>query len=275
MKHGLMSILVALIVGWVPTSAFSDQVESGFAEVPKATVLGADFTNLWYNPSESGWGVNIIHQQGTLFATLFVYGSDSRPLWLVGPAVNLTGSDSSAIAIFSGTLYQTTGPVHTGSFNPNAVGLSTVGTVSFRFRDARTAQMTYTYNGATVTKNIVPQVWANSSLAGTFIGGSFGATATCGAPVQTGNTTMTWTITHTGNTATIVNAASGCTMTGTVTQAGKHAAIYGNYSCTGGRTGQFGLEYLEVGLWGLTGLYISVNDSGCSGKVATIGMARQ
>jgi hypothetical protein len=44
-----------------------------------ATPQPIDATDLWINPSESGWGISVYHQGATLFASLFVYGPDGQP----------------------------------------------------------------------------------------------------------------------------------------------------------------------------------------------------
>ena len=38
----------------------------------QATTYSTDYTDLWYNPNESGWGLNLIQQYQTMFGTLFV-----------------------------------------------------------------------------------------------------------------------------------------------------------------------------------------------------------
>ncbi len=40
-----------------------------------------NYTDLWWNPEESGWGINFTHQGEILFATLFTYGADGEPDW--------------------------------------------------------------------------------------------------------------------------------------------------------------------------------------------------
>ena len=42
-----------------------------------------NYTDLWWNADESGWGINFNHQGQTLFATLFTYGADGQPDWFV------------------------------------------------------------------------------------------------------------------------------------------------------------------------------------------------
>jgi len=112
-----------------------------------------NYQDLWWNPSESGWGVNIAHQGDILFATLFTYGSDGKGMWLVMSDGARTGNAS-----YSGTLYRTTGP----AFNASpwtAISATPVGTMSFHFADGNTGTLTYTVNGVTVTKSIQRQAF--------------------------------------------------------------------------------------------------------------------
>ena len=51
--------------------------------VHAANPFGTDFSDLWFNPAESGWGVNLNHQMDVIFATLFVYGPDGKAKWYV------------------------------------------------------------------------------------------------------------------------------------------------------------------------------------------------
>src|SRR5688572_16110895 len=60
-----------------------------------ASTLTPHYTDLWWLPTESGWGVNIIQQYDTMFVTIFVYGADNQPHWFVGPAVRTVGASQS------------------------------------------------------------------------------------------------------------------------------------------------------------------------------------
>jgi hypothetical protein len=55
----------------------------GCSAPAQATTFSPDFTDLWYNSAESGWGLNVIQQGNALFGTLFVYGSDNSARWFV------------------------------------------------------------------------------------------------------------------------------------------------------------------------------------------------
>ena len=117
-----------------------------------------NFQDLWWNANESGWGVNLTHQEDTLFATLFTYGPTGQPMWYVMPDGPRTGATNTAVT-FSGPLYRTTGP----AFNANPwtpINAITVGNMSFTFTDGNTGTMTYTIDGVPVTKQIKRQTFA-------------------------------------------------------------------------------------------------------------------
>src|SRR6476619_4203554 len=48
---------------------------------PSRASLGTNFSDQWWNPSESGWGASVLQQYDTLFIDLFVYGPDGLPRW--------------------------------------------------------------------------------------------------------------------------------------------------------------------------------------------------
>jgi hypothetical protein len=114
-------------------------------------------TALWWNPSESGWGLNLNHQGGTLFGTLFTYDASRAPLWLV-----MSGGVMQPDGIsYTGDLYRTTGPAFNANpFTPiGAENVTQVGTMSVSFSDANVGTLTYTVNGVSVSKVIQRQVY--------------------------------------------------------------------------------------------------------------------
>src|ERR1700687_2377022 len=62
-----------------------------------------DYTDIWFNPSEAGWGMNLVQSDTFMFLTFFIYGADSKPTWFTGQ-VTLDASNN-----FNGTLFATTG----------------------------------------------------------------------------------------------------------------------------------------------------------------------
>ena len=116
-----------------------------------------NYTALWWNPAESGWGINVDHQGDILFATLFTYDATGQPLWLVmSNGARLVNGTS-----FSGELYRTTGPPFNAvPFTPiGPSNVTAVGTMNFAFSGPNAATLTYTFNGVTVTKSIQRQVY--------------------------------------------------------------------------------------------------------------------
>jgi len=117
------------------------------------TPPAVDYTDLWFNPSESGWGIGISQQYGMMFLAWFVYDAGGAPVWFVAPACAMSGSSC------EGDLYGTTGPAPGPSFDPSQVHATAVGTVSVDFSDANNATLTYTVSGVTAAKTITRQLF--------------------------------------------------------------------------------------------------------------------
>lgn len=125
------------------------------AVFPPPTRPFTDYSGLWWNPDESGWGLSVHQGPGhNLFAMLFVYGTGSQPEWYT-----LQMGRWTSFTTWSGTIFRTTGPSYTlPMFNPAQVQYQTLGPAVLEFRQAPgmegTAQLTYTIHDATVTKRI-------------------------------------------------------------------------------------------------------------------------
>jgi hypothetical protein len=121
--------------------------------------IGDNHTDLWWNASESGWGMNINQQSNIVFATLFTYGADGSPLWLVMSA-GLPQPDGR----FSGALYRAAGPPFGANpWSPSAVSLAPVGTMAIAFTGAETATLDYTVDGIAVSKAITRQRFSTNT----------------------------------------------------------------------------------------------------------------
>jgi len=235
-----------------------------------ATTFSVDYTDMWFNPAESGWGVNVIQQSDMIFATLFVYGSDNTPRWFV-TGTGLQGSGST----FSGSLYSTTGPFFGASFNPTAVGNSVVGNMTLSFGGPNSGTLTYTVNGVSVTKTIQRQPIRSNNLTGHYVGGvvanGTGCSGVGNGPISMfdsltvnqngGNITMTVNFTNAAGQASV------CTFTGTYSPQGRLGSVSGNFSCTFGSTpgnaGTFNLSAVDAGVYGFSSAF-SGRDQFCS-----------
>jgi len=111
-----------------------------------------DYTDIWWNSNESGWGMAMAQQYGITFLAWYVYDSTGKPTWLVATCA-MSGSSC------SGTLYRTTGPVFGPTFDPTAVHATQAGTVTVNFTDANNAVIDYTVDGVAATKSVTRQLF--------------------------------------------------------------------------------------------------------------------
>jgi hypothetical protein len=116
--------------------------------VMTASSAVVNYTDLWWNSSESGWGLNLAHQGDILFATLYTYDTFGNPLWLF-----MSNGAKQSDGSYSGTIARATGP----AFNANPwtpINAVTVGTMRITFTSSNSATLVYTFNGVSVTKGI-------------------------------------------------------------------------------------------------------------------------
>jgi len=232
-----------------------------------------DVSDLWWNPDESGWGVNVIEQSNILFATLFVYDQNGQAHWYVASDLTSINVPTDRPYEFTGRLYETTGPVFSAaSFAASAVTRRDVGTMTFEFIPPYNANLSYSVDGAVVSKHVVRQAWATNNLSGNYFGGQFTikspftpSTCTTKAGLQAFDNI---TIAHSGSSVTI-EAAFGtppqelCRYTGTYSQSGHMGEVSGAYSCQTGASGTFKLLEVEVGTNGFSSSY-SATTNGCT-----------
>ena len=114
---------------------------------------GVDYTDLWWNPSESGWGMAIAQQASVMFLAWYVYDGSGKPMWYVASNCAVSGNGC------SGTLYRTTGPAFGPTFDPGSIQVFTVGGVSLTFSDADHGTLSYTVDGVSGTKSITRQLF--------------------------------------------------------------------------------------------------------------------
>ena len=119
---------------------------------------GSDYTDIWWNAAESGWGLALSQHGNNVFGVLFTYDCDGSPLFVALPSVAF--ADPSR---FSGDLYTTRsagswwGSV---AFDPADVTATRVGSATLAFTGI-TGDFSATINGAARRRTIVPQPFGN------------------------------------------------------------------------------------------------------------------
>ena len=193
-----------------------------------ARVDALEYTDVYYNPAESGWGLFLVQSDATQFVALFVYGTDNKPTWYTAVLAQ------DAAGNYNGDLYATTGTYFGSPWNPAQFADPIVGTMAFNPISAYRANVTYALaNGPTVTKAVQRQNLTPYVLPGNYSGSASGTQAGCADPsmndpkfrgrynlavTQTGDTAAAMTITFTDDPQ---NNGVVCTIQGALTHFGR------------------------------------------------------
>lgn len=138
-------------------------LQAALAVAAASAALGAaaqvkpavDYTDMWWNPSESGWGISIRQKLpvgGTvdaLFAVWYTYdpratdpaspgGTGNVPLWLVMP-----GGTWNSPTSYTGKMYVLIASPYFQAWDPSRKSLQEVGSFRFDFSDAGHGTFSY------------------------------------------------------------------------------------------------------------------------------------
>jgi hypothetical protein len=207
-----------------------------------ANTFMTDASDLWWNPNESGWGVNIVHQADKIFATLFVYSSARQPRWYVAPDMSHVEG-----VTFRGELYETEGPWFGGPFNPGAVSVRRVGNATFRFDAASLAAFSYSVDGVAVNKTLTRQTLRANNLAGSYVGTMVGTYSGCGVDGYAEDPVLMQ-IDHVDPSISIQTSFNDetCTYRGSYAQSGRMGRIEATIDCGNGDIGPFVATEIEA-----------------------------
>lgn len=131
---------------------------------PQNPTNGADspgaLSGIWFNPNESGWGVNFTQRGTNIFAAWYTYDGAGNPKWYVAPNCSMPASNSC-----SGTLYQVTGPEFFGvQFDPSKRNVTAVGSISVAFNNNNAGTFSYTVNGQSRSVPIQRQIFGEGAV---------------------------------------------------------------------------------------------------------------
>src|SRR5450631_2691481 len=137
------------LVGFQQTSAVPvgvNPIALGNFLGPQVVKNGADspgaLSGIWFNPNESGWGINFTQRGSNVFAAWYTYDSGGNPKWYVAPNCAMASSSC------SGTLYQVTGPQFFGvTFDPSKRNVTAAGSLSVNFSGNDAGTLSYIVGG--------------------------------------------------------------------------------------------------------------------------------
>ena len=219
----------------------------------RGTVASIDNSDLWGNPNESGWGLQLVQRADVIFATLFVYDTGHAPIWY-SATLQPSGPnpDFTVPATWTGDLIQANGPwFGTVPFNPASVQRTTVGTMTFNPLSDHDGTLTYSVNGVVVNKTITRTTLKNDDYNGDYSGVIFYASTGCPNPKDLGVhwNSIEFEISQDVGTMTMLSQEAGgapvCTSSGNYTQYGQFGSSRQvTSSCTdGSRAGDVTLFY--------------------------------
>ena len=109
-----------------------------------------NFSDLWWNPQESGWGIGITHHaSGRVFVTWYTYAQNEAPLWFT-----LQPGEWTSINTYTGPIYRTSGPYYGNPFNASQITITRVGTGTLTFDSPSSALFAYTLEGVSSSRRI-------------------------------------------------------------------------------------------------------------------------
>lgn len=231
------------------------------------STFSTDFSDLWWNAAESGWGVNVAHQGDTLFLTFFVYGADGLPTWYSGSDTRFVG-EAGGVLTYAGQLHDTRGILGAGSTSTRLVG-----TVTMAFDTINTATLTYTINGATTTKRVTRYTFRTNDLTGSYIGALVGTYSGCSAGNGYQEEASPVNISHNGTSITITSGS--CVFQGAYSQSGRMGTIAGTSACGGGASGSFAAFEVEGTISGMTARAVANLGGSCRWEGRLGGLRRQ
>jgi hypothetical protein len=140
---------------FAPTQLFGPPIHVSVAPVPATATLRPhdDYSDMWWNPREPGWALNVRQLSEKLFMVWAAYDEAGKPTWLVVPG-GTWNRDASNRLRFSGRIYRTKGSAWQLPFDPSATTFSTVGTADFTPLDASHGIFSYTVDGVEGSKMV-------------------------------------------------------------------------------------------------------------------------
>lgn len=233
---------------------------------PAQAASGYDMTDAWWVPAESGWGLQLVQQRDTVFATLYVYGNDGAPRWYSGTLAFTGLTPQQRTPNYAGDLYETTGTwFGAAQFAPPAY--RRVGTIAVTAQSMTHATLDYAVDGAAVRKAIERMTFVLDAYAGQYAGAFAISRTRCDDPAQDGTRVLagTYAVTQDGASMGVIADWPGntCSFAGPYVQHGRLGSVSAQYTCSDGERGTLVFEEMNIQRFGWTGRLFGLDNRGC------------
>jgi len=233
------------------------------------------FTDLWWIPTESGWGVNVVQQGEVLFLTWFVYAADGSAAWY-SATLDKTTLQPNNLNRYDGDLYETRGTFFGGVWNPTLVIARKVGTASLVPANLHLATLSYAVDGVPAVKPIERETFRHIAFGGNYLGGYSIRSSTCSglAIGRMGSAALVVTAPLngdgiTGNLATslTLDGTVACALSGTFKQYGSMYDIANGAACST-TLGAVDYDNISASDDGIQGTLSFSGPAGCTARAA-------
>lgn len=138
-----------------------------FAIAPASgSAFSTDTSDLWWNPAENGWGLQLIQRADIIFVTLYVYNTNGAPVWYAA-VLNYNAPSTT----WTGDLMETKGPwFGKQPFDQTVVSVARVGSLSFTPRSVSDGMLSYSINGVSVNEHIQRMTLRYDDYSGRYVG---------------------------------------------------------------------------------------------------------
>jgi len=234
------------------------------------------YTDIWWIPAESGWGVNFVQTDDFIFATTYIYDVDHSPIFVTANLyLASNGNYTGDVIVSTGSWYGAP------TWDNSVVTRQVAGTATFRPTSPSTGNFSYKVFDTFVSKDIQRQNLVAPALDGTYVGALRIDVTGCVFPERNA-------LTYSFADIDVVQPAPGslriavpiesgllCTFTGPLTQTGNiNHMTDAAYVCDNGRSVTANLSELKSTSLGIEGRWHAVIDGGCSEFVTFSGVRK-
>jgi hypothetical protein len=234
-----LSLVFVAVTAWAPAARAQQSYSVDTSHV-------SPLTGLWWNPTESGWGLTLTQQSNVMFATLFVYDASGNATWYTA-SCQIAGNNC------SGDLLRVRGgATPTAPWAGSNISASLAGSIAFNFSSNDSASMSYTLDSVNASKQISRQIFgppppAPARLTGSWQGATLESRVNCSEEINDGNYgiygqyDIFMTSGSSGSISITHNSQSGttCSYSGNFLYSGTSLAASGTLSCDDGRRGNW------------------------------------
>lgn len=196
-----------------------------------ASALMTDQSDLWQDPAELGWGMQLVHQGQVIFATAFLYDVAGKPTWITA-ALTPTQKTPTQTEWKGDVVLPEGGPwFGAPKFDPTTVAAHKAGTMTWSIDSSNTnsGHLIYSVDGVTVTKSLVRTSLAPDDFRGKYAGMMSISNSCTG--VQEVNVDIVVTQAGKGGTINMKRGTNNCGYGGTLIQDGQFGRIDGQFEC--------------------------------------------